>query len=155
MEPNHSPRLLNSHGGSRLEGTYGGWICSGALELIGDRVASIIWLDAFKPETGQKPLDLTLEAFRKIFQTSVEKGEAGFSPPPKIPPIFISGNDQAFVESKLTPHPIGTYLQPITLTGARDNVAKKHTFASRGSRSRLLTRRWQSVRPTNHGPPWS
>src|SRR5437868_11241121 len=33
--------------------SYGGWPSSGALEQIGDRVSSIVWLDAFKPENGQ------------------------------------------------------------------------------------------------------
>jgi hypothetical protein len=34
--------------------SYGGWPASGALEHIHDRVGSIVWLDAFKPEDGQK-----------------------------------------------------------------------------------------------------
>ena len=29
------------------------------------------------------------------------------------------------MDSKLTPHPIGTYLQPIKLAGAREKLAKK------------------------------
>jgi pimeloyl-ACP methyl ester carboxylesterase len=105
--------------------SYGGWIGSGALEEIGNRVSSIVWLDAFKPADGQKPLDVTSEAFRKIVQTAVDKGEPSFAPPPKMPAIFVAERDQAFVDSKLTPHPIGTYLQPIKLSGARDQVAKK------------------------------
>src|ERR1700681_4748383 len=34
--------------------SYGGWPGSGALEQISDRVASIVWLDAVKPEYGQR-----------------------------------------------------------------------------------------------------
>jgi alpha-beta hydrolase superfamily lysophospholipase len=34
--------------------SYGGWPASGALEQIHDRVAAIVWLDAFKPENGQR-----------------------------------------------------------------------------------------------------
>src|SRR5262249_648446 len=34
--------------------SYGGWPGSGALERIGERVSSIVWLDAFKPENGQR-----------------------------------------------------------------------------------------------------
>src|SRR5712691_4183158 len=30
--------------------SYGGWPCSGALEHVLDRVSSIVWLDAFRPE---------------------------------------------------------------------------------------------------------
>jgi pimeloyl-ACP methyl ester carboxylesterase len=105
--------------------SYGGWIGSGALEEIGNRVSSIVWLDAFMPTNGQKPLDLTNEAFRKIAQTALDKGDVSFAPPPKIPVIFVAERDQTFVESKLTPHPIGTYLQPIKLSGAREKIAKK------------------------------
>ena len=105
--------------------SYGGWIGSGALEDIGNRVSSIVWLDAFMPANGQKPLDFTSEAFRKILQTAIDRGDASFAPPPKIPVNFVAERDQAFVDSKLTPHPIGSYLQPIKLAGARERVAKK------------------------------
>jgi len=37
--------------------SYGGWPGSGALEQIGDRVSSIVWVDAFKPENGQRGVD--------------------------------------------------------------------------------------------------
>jgi pimeloyl-ACP methyl ester carboxylesterase len=32
--------------------SYGGWPGSGAIEQVGDRISSIVWLDAFKPEDG-------------------------------------------------------------------------------------------------------
>jgi pimeloyl-ACP methyl ester carboxylesterase len=105
--------------------SYGGWIGSGALEQIGNRVFSIVWLDAFMPSDGQKPLDITNEVFRKIAQTAIDKSEAGFAPPPKTPLVFVAERDQAFVDSRLTPHPIGTYLQPIKLSGAREKLVKK------------------------------
>ena len=106
--------------------SYGGWVGSGALELIGDRVSSIVWLDAFKPENGQKPIDFTNEGFRKAFLNAMEKDEPGFPiPPPKLPPIFVNEKDRDYVDSKLTPQPIGTYAQAITLSGAREKVAKK------------------------------
>jgi len=106
--------------------SYGGWIGSGALELIGDRVSSIVWLDAFKPENGKRPLDLTGDTFRQVILASAEKGEQSFPPPAGNPvPIFVNENDSAYVTSKVTRQPIGTYLQPIKLSGARDKVAKK------------------------------
>jgi len=104
--------------------SYGGWIGSGALEHIRDRVSSIIWVDAFKPEDGQKPIDFT--AFREPFLDAEKKGGAGVFPPPGKPgPIFVNEKDSAFVASKSTAHPVGTYFEPIKLSGARENVAKK------------------------------
>lgn len=35
------------------------WYNRPTLEQIGDRVSSIVWLDAFKPENGQRPRDFT------------------------------------------------------------------------------------------------
>jgi Alpha/beta hydrolase family len=106
--------------------SYGGFPASGALEQMGDRVSSIVWVDAFKPENGQKVIDVTnIEAVRKGILNAAERNEPG-SPVPKLPPIiFVNENDLDFVNAKLTAQPVGTYLQPIKLSGARDKVAKK------------------------------
>ena len=89
--------------------SYGGYPASGAIEQIADRVSSIVWLDAFKPDSGQKVADVTNEAFRKLLQGAVDKGDAGFGPPPKLSPVFINDEDQPFVASKLSAQPVGTY----------------------------------------------
>jgi pimeloyl-ACP methyl ester carboxylesterase len=104
--------------------SYGGWPTSGALEQIGDRVSSIVWLDAFKPENGQKGIDYASEFSRKAFQEAVAKGEPGRAGP-KAAAFKVNAKDQAWVDSKTTPQPNGVAIQPIKLTGARDKVAKK------------------------------
>ena len=37
--------------------SYGGWIISGAAEQVEKKIASIVFLDAFMPENGQRVLD--------------------------------------------------------------------------------------------------
>jgi hypothetical protein len=37
--------------------SYAGFPGSGAIEQIGDRVSSIVWVDAFKPENAQRLID--------------------------------------------------------------------------------------------------
>jgi len=103
--------------------SYAGFVGSGALESIGNRVSSIVLLDAFLPANGQRVLDFT--AFGKAVQAAADKGEIGFDAPGKLPAIFVAERDQAFAESKVTPQPIGTFFQPIKLSGALDKVAKK------------------------------
>lgn len=103
--------------------SYAGFVGSGALESIGNRVSSIVWLDAFLPSNGDKVVDLT--AFGKAVQTAVEKGEPGFGPPPRLPVIFVAERGQAFAESKVTAQPIGTFQQPIKLSGMLQKVTKK------------------------------
>jgi pimeloyl-ACP methyl ester carboxylesterase len=104
--------------------SYGGWPASGALEAIGERVSSLVWLDAFKPENGQKGLDYINEYSRNALRAALEKGEPGRAPP-KAEFFHVNETDRAWVDSKLTAQPNGIPPQPIRLTGARDKVTKK------------------------------
>ena len=103
--------------------SYAGFVGSGALESIGNRVSSIVWLDAFLPANRQRVMDLTV--FGKAAQAASDKGEIVFGPPPKLSAIFVAERDQVFAESKVTPQPVDTYLQPIKLSGALEKVTKK------------------------------
>jgi hypothetical protein len=46
----------------------GGWPGSGALEEIGDRVSSIVWVDAFMPKNGESQLDQISPFSRKALE---------------------------------------------------------------------------------------
>jgi len=105
--------------------SYGGAPASGALDRIGDRVSSIVWLDAFKLNNGQAVLDVTSDALRRRILDAADKGELSFPPPPKTSVTVVNENDQVFVDSKMTPHPIETCKQPIKLSGGIEKVAKK------------------------------
>src|SRR3954462_1168743 len=61
--------------------SYAGFVGAGALESIGNRVSSIVWLDAFLPSDGQKVVDYSVGGpFAKIVQTALDKGEPSFDP---------------------------------------------------------------------------
>jgi pimeloyl-ACP methyl ester carboxylesterase len=104
--------------------SYGGWPGSGALEQIGDRVSSIVWLDAFKPENGERAFDTASPFARDGIEAAVAHGEPG-RPAPAAHMFGVNEADRAWVESKLTPQPTGVYLPTIKLTGAREKIAKK------------------------------
>jgi pimeloyl-ACP methyl ester carboxylesterase len=104
--------------------SYGGWPSSGALEQILGRVSSIVWLDAFKPENGQRGVDFASEFSRKALAEAIEKGEPGRAAP-KAQAFLVNEKDRAWVDAKLTRQPNGVAVQPIRLTGAREKVAKK------------------------------
>jgi pimeloyl-ACP methyl ester carboxylesterase len=104
--------------------SYAGWPCSSAIERVGERISSIVWLDAFKPEDGQRWYDLATERDRAVIDAAVEKGEPS-RPKPKSAFFHVNEKDQAWVDAKMTPQPVGVSLQPIKLTGARERVAKK------------------------------
>lgn len=104
--------------------SFGGWPASGALERVHDRVASIVWLDAFKPKDGEKGTDYISEFSRKAMEDSVARGEPGRKPPP-AKTFSLSEKDYGWIDSKLTQQPNGPAMQTIKLTGARDAIAKK------------------------------
>src|SRR5580704_2535590 len=104
--------------------SYGGWPVSGAIEQVPDRIASVVYLDAFVPEDGQRGLDLASEFSRKGTLAAIEKGEVS-RPAPKAETFSVNGKDRAWVDSKLTAQPVGVALQPIKLTGAREKIARK------------------------------
>jgi pimeloyl-ACP methyl ester carboxylesterase len=104
--------------------SYGGWPCSGALEQIGDRVTSIVWVDAFKPENGWRGADFASGFSKVALEESLAKGEPGRKAPPSSA-FMVNARDQAWVDGLLTAQPNGVAMQPIRLTGARERVAKK------------------------------
>jgi hypothetical protein len=103
--------------------SYGGFPSSGAIEQIADRLSSIVWVDAMKPENGQRGIDIVNGSAASVL-AAVEKGEAA-TPVPRMTESLVNRKDSAWLETKLTPDPIGTKVQPIQLTGAREKIAKK------------------------------
>jgi pimeloyl-ACP methyl ester carboxylesterase len=104
--------------------SYGGWPVSGALEQVLDRVASIVFLDAFVPEDGQRGFDFASEFSRKGTLEAQTKGEIS-RPAPPASVFHVNEKDVAWVQSKLTPQPLGPAFSVIKLSGAREKVAKK------------------------------
>jgi pimeloyl-ACP methyl ester carboxylesterase len=104
--------------------SYGGWPVSGALEQVLDRVSSIVFLDAFVPEDGQKGFDFASEFSRKGTIEAQQKGEIS-RPAPPATAFHVNEKDRAWVDSKLTAQPLALAFSAIRLTGAREKVAKK------------------------------
>ena len=104
--------------------SYGGWPSTGALEQIGDRVSSVVWVDAFIPKDGERGIDSASEFSRKALAAALQNGEVGRAGP-KANAFSFSEKDFDWINSKLTPQPNAIPYQPIKLTGALQKVAKK------------------------------
>jgi pimeloyl-ACP methyl ester carboxylesterase len=129
--------------------SYGGWPVSGALERIGSRVGSLVLLDAFVPENGDKGTDVQTSESAAALQEAMSRGEFG-RPVPSVRFFHIRDPaDAAWVKSKLTPQPIGVSMQPIRLTGARDRVAKKAYIRASDSPSRRFDQYYANAQETS------
>lgn len=105
--------------------SYAGWVVTGAVERLEARVSALVYLDAFLPDDGQRGMDFLNEAQTEAFNAAREKGEISRPGPNSTALRIQRPEDAAWVDSKITPQPIGVSLDRLDLTGARDRVATK------------------------------
>ena len=90
--------------------SYGGFVVTGALEHIDDRVRELVFLDAFVPGDGD---------------TAMSLAGAGVDPPrmsvgadwlvPAAPREYDDPGEAAFSEARRVPHPIGCFTERVRL----------------------------------------
>ena len=107
--------------------SYGGCVISGVADVMPERIAALIYLDAFLLEDGECLHDL-LPAEHRELQVSLanEHGE-GWRVPPIPAEIFnVNAVDRAWVDRQCTPQPLATFQQPLRLRGGPSRVARNH-----------------------------
>jgi pimeloyl-ACP methyl ester carboxylesterase len=111
--------------------SYGGMIISGVAEQARHAIGSIVFLDAFVPENGDSLATKASQPVREAIASLVEKGETAMKPVSAA--VFrVNEKDRAWVDGMCTPHPVATLTDKITVTGARDRVAKKAYIRAKG-----------------------
>src|SRR5579871_1637590 len=104
--------------------SYAGFVISGDAERASSAISSIVFLDAFLPENGQRVVDLSPPELRATSLAAAAKNEVS-RPVPPARAFGVNEKDQAWVDSKTTPQPTLVSMQPIVLTGAREKIGKK------------------------------
>jgi hypothetical protein len=103
--------------------------------------------DAFFPADGQSSCDL--DPMKPQILKALDEGVTALPPLPAAM-LGVNEKDRAWVDAKCTPQPIHCFLQPITLTGARERIGPEPPHDScifRDERRGIL--KWdRSVHPT-------
>jgi len=94
--------------------SYGGMVATGVADRAPERVARIIYLDAFVPENGQALIDFLPPQARQRVKDSVSSGDGWRVTPNPIPPD-TSENDAAWVAKFRMPQSVRCFEQPIRL----------------------------------------
>jgi len=111
--------------------SYGGAVISGVAEEMRDAIGSIVFLDAFVPESGDSLAAKSSQPVREAIAAAVQKGELALKPVPAA--VFrVNENDRAWVDAKCTPHPLATLTDKIMLGGARERIRKKAYVRAKG-----------------------
>ena len=111
--------------------SYGGCVVSGVAEVLPDTIKSIVFLDAFIPDDGDATVDLVQPAVKTIILAAAARGET--TVPVRDAAAFnVNEKDRAWVDSLALPQPIGTMIEQLKLTGARERIANKTYIRATG-----------------------
>jgi len=96
--------------------SYGGMVATGVADHAHDRLARLIYLDAFVPADGRSLLDYVPPEARERMRRSATEGD-GWRVAPNPPPADTSPADVEWVTRLRRPHPLACFEQPIRLHG--------------------------------------
>jgi pimeloyl-ACP methyl ester carboxylesterase len=109
--------------------SYGGMVATGVLARMAERIASLVYLDAFAPEDGQTLGDLA-PAHKAHFDEFMRSGK----PLPPIPLAFFGVTDPAmvaFIEPRLTRQPWRTFYQPVKALKPRPAIPTSYIVCTK------------------------
>lgn len=98
--------------------SYAGCVVTGVADRIPERIARLVYLDAFVPQDGQCLYDLLPEEQRVLQQNLTREIGAGWKVPPIPAEVFnVNAADREWVDSQCTMQSAATFTQPLRLTG--------------------------------------
>ena len=103
--------------------SYGGFVVTGALEHIAERVRHLVYLDAFVPGDGDTVAGLT--------GIGTSYGVIGLGRDWLVPPLpreFDDPAETAWADARRTPHPAGCFTEPVRLARPLEDYPFTRTY---------------------------
>lgn len=107
--------------------SYGGLVITGVADRAHDKLATLIYFDAFLPRNGQSMVDLqSPERFAALMKRAEELGDGWKIPNrPAAAWGIEKGEDARWYDSLTTMHPVATLTQTLALAGNHLKVPNK------------------------------
>lgn len=97
--------------------SFGGGTVAGVADRVPDRLKRLVFLDAGIPQGGKSSFDRLPPEVRDARIKAADETSGGLSIP--VPPVSTFGlkteEDQRWVERRMTPHPLNTYMTAPTI----------------------------------------
>lgn len=112
--------------------SYGGIVATAAADAMPQRIAALVYLDAFIPQHGDSLFALVGEEQGRAFVDLAAREGEGW----RVPPFFtaemfgVNPDDRAWVDRQQTPQPLATLTQSVCLSGAIEAVPRSYVYAS-------------------------
>lgn len=120
--------------------SYGGMVITGVAEKLRERIAAIVYLDAFIPRDGQSLANLV--SSRTAWPEHVV-------PPITASAFRVNAKDAAWVDSKMTPHPVKCFTEPLRVSGAYLTIPQKIYIRARDYPSASFDAAFERCRADN------
>ena len=108
--------------------SYGGFVVTGALEYVAERVRHLVYLDAFVPDDGD-----TVDATGGM---GAGFGVIGLGRDWLVPPLprqFDDPAEAAWASVRRTPHPVGCFTEPVRLARPLEITVHRTYIKATGS----------------------
>jgi pimeloyl-ACP methyl ester carboxylesterase len=131
--------------------SYGGMVITGVADRAAERIASLVYLDAFLPDNGTSAFDFIGEegAFGNV-RAAGDCGGVGVPAPSmarfKAPAALLEQ-----LERHASPHPIGCFSERLKLTGAGERITKRLYVWAAGYRPSIFEKAYAR---TQADPAW-
>jgi len=101
--------------------SYGGMVVTGVADRLPDRIAHLVYVDAFVPHDGESLLDLGGPGARAYIENDVRtRGDGWRNPRPEGPDA----------DRRLVDHPFRTYTDPIVLRGGGAGIPRTFVWCN-------------------------
>ena len=111
--------------------SYGGMVATGVVDKARERIAKVIYLDAFAPKDGQSLFDLVGPKATANMQTGAKEEGDGSSIPINPMPPDTSPEDQAWAMPRRRPQPLKTFEQKIRLESTAPPPPRHYIYATK------------------------
>jgi pimeloyl-ACP methyl ester carboxylesterase len=133
--------------------SYGGFVVTGALQHIGDRVRHLVYLDAFVPGDGDRVDTLAAGA------VGPAPGVIGLGRDWLVAPLPRELDDPAeaaWADARRTPQPIGCFTEPVRLVRPLEDYPFTRTYikATGEPRPHAGGPFWTAADRARHSPAW-
>jgi pimeloyl-ACP methyl ester carboxylesterase len=95
--------------------SYGGMVATGVADRVPGRIARLVYLDAFVPQSGQSLFDLLPPGERERRRGDANAGGDGWLLAPNPTPADTAAEDVAWIAPRRRWQPIGCFTQPLIL----------------------------------------
>ncbi|SDT74874.1 Pimeloyl-ACP methyl ester carboxylesterase [Streptomyces sp. TLI_053] len=122
--------------------SYGGMVASGVADRAPERIAGLVYADAFVPRDGESAYDIVNDVWKRRYLAGAAAGGGR----------TLVGLNPA-LDPRATVHPLATLLQPVRLSGAADalDVPRVYLHAERFEDTPFL----DTVDRLRNDPAWT